>query len=250
MFLMLLEDNSSLQVLDLRLNDEIKDINIVAKIESCLARNKQTSGLEDYQTGEIFSDSKVSKVKPKAHKPRSIAKIKLHNSMTEARTPKKHVLKHNSQYEQYYNSMMKQSVVRNMESLNDIGVLGERNKFSPILVHRSTPSKVQTPKKTSDTAKQLEERQIFSMLDDLKNDLEVYKRDLYQEKEKTKSLELRLREVERDNAFLKKNQADQEREMEPELLETIETSFNQFHSFLDMLKQAGYGDLCQLVDKH
>ena len=235
MFLVMLEDNSSISVLDLRLNSKIKDEKLLEKIADCLNRNKQNDA-DGFIPGELLNTKKA--VKPKKTARRSISNINLRNSLNESRASKKA-----TQYENYYNSMLKNSVVKNMEHLNDISLNNDKDKFSPILIHQ-TPS----PKQSA-AAKSGEETKIFAMLDELKNDLEVYKRELYLEKEKTKVLESKISALERENLFLKNQQQNQSSELEPELLETIETSFSQFHNFLDMLKQAGYGDLCQLVNK-
>lgn len=235
--LVILEDNASMCVLDIRSNPDIKDVGLLRKIDDCLERNK-THCTEEFNVGDMLNKSKAAK--PKSNPRRSISKISKRNSLNESRTPKKL-----SQYESHYNSMMKQSVVKNIESLNDISLKDEKNKFSPILIHR-TPS----PSKQIHSSKKLEEEmKIFQMLDELKNDLEVYKNELHTEKEKTLALEARIKELERENQYLKNQDQSKVEDLEPELLETIETSFSQFHNFLDMLKQAGYGDLCQLVKK-
>ena len=233
MFLIMLEDNASLSVLDLRLNPKIKDSNLLEKINDCLNRNKQND-IECFAVGDLLEAKKA--FKPKKTPRRSISNINLRNSLNESRNNKR-----GSQYENYYNSMLKSSVVKNIEHLNDISLHNDKDKFSPILIHQTPPAKQNVASKSH------EENQIFAMLDELQHDLEVYKKDLYLEKERTKVLESKVNALERENVFLKKQQQNQTNELEPELLETIETSFSQFHNFLDMLKQAGYGDLCQLV---
>ena len=244
LFLILLEDNACISVLDLRMNPQIKDGKLLEKINDCLDRNKQND-IECFAVGELQETKKAPK--PKKTPRRSISNINLRNSLNEARTPKKanesKAPKKVTQYENYYNSMLKNSVVKNIEHLNDISLHNDKDKFSPILIHQTPPVKQAV------ASKHQEEKQIFSMLDELKNDLEIYKKELYLEKEKTKVLQSQVNALERENLFLKNQQQIDKSELEPELLDTIETSFSQFHNFLDMLKQAGYGDLCQLVNK-
>ena len=238
MFLMMLEDNSSICVLDLRLNTNIKDKTIMNKIEHFLERNRKND-LEGFENGNLLDQKETVSAKAKSTPKRSISNINMRNSFNESRKC--------TQYESHYNSLLKQSVVNNVEHLNDIDLHANKNKYSPIILHQLKNSASRKPGTTA--AKKAEENQIFSILDELKNDLEIYKSELYIEKEKTMVLESKVKHLEHENLFLKNKQESNQEELEPELLETIETSFAQFHNFLDMLKQAGYGELCQLVNK-
>ena len=257
LFLVMLEDNTSLCVLDMRGNPEVKDTKLLEKVSHVLKKNKK-SDQEGYSNGPLFgSQEKRSTGKPVKKAARhSVSNIKMRNSLNESHrtvpAPKKY-----SQYENYYSSVLKKSVVSNTEHLNDMKLDNDQSKFSPILIHQKPTGKgrVESPSKQRNldeiqrSNRQHEEQKIFSILEDLRADMEVYKRDLYLEKEKTKLLEMKVSSLERENLFLKSQMSDAPGEIEPELLETIETSFTQFHSFLDMLKQAGYGELCQLVGK-
>lgn len=239
MFLVMLEENSALCVLDLRLNKNIKDKTIIEKIDQLLERNKK-SDLEGFENDNLFDQKKSVVSKAKTISKRSISNINMRNSLNESRKC--------SQYESQYNSLLKKSIVKNVEQLSNIRLCNDKDKYSPIVLHQPKSRVLQKPQITKATEEK-EQNQIFLILDELKNDLEIYKSELYIEKEKTNVLESKVKVLERENLFLKSQQENNQEDLEPELLETIETSFTQFHNFLDMLKQAGYGELCQLVNK-
>ena len=238
--LLMLEDSPSICVLDLRLNGTI-DSHILTKIEA-ITKDNITSDSNGISYLPLFTNDKVTR--PKKPIKKSISNLNMRNTLNESKMNLNQ--KKPSNYEKYYNTLLRDSIVKNQESLNDIQLLDDKSKFSPILVH---PKTVKDDKGSRPSKSNGDEEKIYKLLDDLQSDIKIYKEELNQEKERTRRLESRISELERENLYLQQQQSQQQNEIEPELLETIESSFNQFHNFLDLLKQAGYSELCKLVDK-
>jgi len=235
--LVMIQDSISLCVLDLRLNQGVS-AEIMTKIDDIVSKNQGDRGT--YNLGDLVDQVPVVKPKPVR---KSISNLNLRNTLNESLKAKKA-----SSYEKYYNSILRGTVVRSQESLSDVKqVEPESDKFRNISVISTPPS---TRKSLTHNGRKIEEHYIFQMLDELKNDLKENKEELYKQKEINSKLESRVNELERENVYLRKSgEMSSSGEIEPELLETIESSFNQFHGFLDLLKDAGYGDLCKLLDK-
>ena len=233
--LVMIQDSISLCVLDLRLNQCVS-AEIIAKIDDIVSKNQ--SDRDTYTAYDLVDQPPPVKPKPVR---KSISNLNLRNTLNESLKAKKA-----SSYEKYYSSILRSTVVRNQESLSDVKQAEPESEKFPISVIHTPPS---ARKSITHNGRKVEEHYIFQMLDELKNDLKENKAELYKQREINAKLEMRVNELERENVYLKKSEMTSSGEIEPELLETIESSFNQFHGFLDLLKDAGYGDLCKLLDK-